>query len=745
MPYQLARSLSDLDQYLALHQSKNIFGLDTEGSGLDTRRAKLAGFSLSFEEGDGIYVPVGHNVGQNLPFKPAWERVQKRIDEGAKPIFFHAKFDLTILQVATALAGLPWKIKDYGDGLELVYLADPDRKRKGLKLVAKQDLGFDMEKFESLFTEQEIRSEVLIINNKNPERCIDYACSDADAHLRVWKHYEWVHKEFSMASKIDHLLIPIVARMEHNGGMELNTEYIDEQIDLLEKRAEALKEQIHRTVGYAFELNSPKQLGIALFEKMRIPSPGKTRGKNPIHVTKEEVLEKLRTAYPFVELIISYKKVVKARSAYFMKLRRLGDLKKPPRFNFNMFSAPTFRFSAPGGDPEVDGATGVNIQAVSNGEARDVFGVDLKEAPPSEDYASLVSEEDILVDLGAEKGAPIEVKSGWDGNVLHLPYVIEAEKKEDSDPERHVCVRETCNGCPAECALKGIDVTRRNQKNVKMVPSVRQAFRAKKGYKLVSFDYDRQELVIGANMSGEPRWLRALAEDVDLHSVTAAAAFGIPFEDFLKLKKTNPAEFKRKRDIGKTLNFAIFYGATAYTLANKADISQAAAEQIYDGFTAGHPVLMGWIQKCHIFSRKHGYTTTYFGRKRWLKDLYEDPRPAMQSFADRSAVNTAIQGTAAEVTRIAMVKVEKRLREHGYKWSDVGFALQIHDELAFLIRNELVKEAIPIIREGMEFKVNSWQVQLSCSPKVGQVWGRQQELKYEELAAGDHDAMLMAA
>lgn len=745
MAYQLATSLSDVEQYLASEPGSPEIGVDTEASGLDTRRARLAGISLSYKPKEGIYIPVGHYIGQNLPFKPVWERLLERFNT-CLPIFFNAKYDRTILEIAAKIAGAPKMGDDFGDALELVYLANPDRKVKRLKEVATTDLKFNMDRFESLFTAQEIKSGALIINGKMPSRCVDYACADADATLRTWNHFRWVLKEFELAVKVDTPLIDIVRKIEHNGGLELNHEYIDHQLEALEARANALREQVFRTVGYKFEIGSPKQLGIALFEKMKIPHLGMTKGKNPIYSTREEVLEKLRGSYPFVELIISSKKVEKARNSYFMKLKRLDGLKLKPRFNFNMFSAPTFRFSAPGGDPEVDGATGVNIQAVSNGEARTLVGVDLRPASAGDDYLSEAPEGEMFLDL-KEEGiqSRLTEEIPWAGEVKNLPYVVEGESlKEDEETGwvRQVCFRETCENCPAVCLSRGLDVTRREQKGVRMVPSVRQSFRAPKGYKLISFDYDRQELVIGANMSGEPRWLRALAAGEDLHAMTAAAAFGMSLEEFNNLPKE---EKKRKRDIGKTLNFAIFYGATAYTLANKADISQAAADQIYDGFVRGHPILMGWIQKVHIFGRKQGYTTTYFGRKRWLKQFYDDPRPGMKAFADRSAVNTAIQGTGAEVTRIGMVKVERALRKAGYSWKDVAFAAQIHDELMFMVRNELVKETIPIIQKGMEFEVRTWQVQLKTSAKMGDVWGCQKEFKYQDLMDGKLDGMLLAA
>lgn len=719
MPYELATTVNQLQDYLDRSSRDGFIGMDTEASSLNTRRALIAGLSLSFGEEDGIYVPLKHTVGDNLPIDPVIEVLRPVVGVDLVPVFYNAKYDLNVIQKETR-----WYPKRYEDALEAVYMEDPDRKQKDLKRVAREDLGFEMDKFESLFTPEEIKAKRMIINGKLPSRCVSYACADADAALRVWRQKTAVREEQSFAIKIDTKLINTVRKIEHNGGMELNHDYIEEQMEILEARGEALREQIHRAAGYTFEINSPKQLGIALFERMGIPSQGMTKGRNPQHITRADVLEKLAKQYPIVEIVLTYRKVVKARSTYFAKLKRLDALGYPVRFQFNMFSAPTFRFSAPGGNPERDGGCGINIQAVSNGEAVDMMAVDLSMEGSSDDYLKEIDEDDLLL-------APVEDQAtAGDADPRTLPWTVEDE----SDPPRLMCFRDTCRECPAGCGAKGIDTTRRLQKNLKMVPSVRQSFQAPEGYTLVSFDYDRQEMVIGANLSKEPKWLRALANKEDLHAVTASDAFGIPLDEFKGLEK-NPSrkgEYKRKRGIGKILNFATFYGATSWTLARKADISQSQADKIYDGFTSGLKTLFNWIQKVHLHARREGFTTTYFGRKRYLKKFYESPDRKMHAFADRSSVNTCIQGTAAEVTRIAMVRCAHRIEKQGWRLNQVRFVMQLHDELTFMIRNDMLEEVIPVIIEAMEFRVESWEVQLSVGYKIGRIWGDQKEIKTPE-------------
>jgi len=723
MAYRLAKSLNDIETYLAQGSEDGFIGMDSEASGLDTRRAMIAGISLSVRRESAIYIPLGHTIGSNLPMEGVIRVLEPYVGVNLIPVFYNAKYDLNVIQ-----KNMKWYPKKFEDALEVVYMEDPDRKQKNLKLVAKQDLDFDMATFESLFTPEEIKAKSFDIRRKSPTRCVDYACADADAALRVWRLKKGTREEQAFAIRIDTKLIEVVRRIEHNGGMELNHDYIDNQMGALEKRGDTLREQILRVVGYSFEINSPKQLGIALFDKMGIPSPGMTRGKNPQHKTDAESLEKLASQYPIVSFVRAYRKVVKARSTYFMKLKKLDSLGLPVRFIFNMFSAPTFRFSAPGGKPERDGGSGINIQAVSNGEALDLMAVDLSVEGGDDDYIEDINKDEILVKIEMEDGDVHLTNTPVDPATL--PYTIEDE----SQPPKLMCFRETCAGCPARCKSKGIDTTRRLQKGLKMIPSVRQSFQAKERYTLVSFDYERQELVIGANMSKEPKWLRALAIGEDLHEITAADAFGIPLDVFKAMKKdpNKKGEYKRKRDIGKILNFASFYGATAYTLARKADIAQVQAERIYDGFVNGLKTLFLWMSKVHIFAKKEGYTTTYFGRKRWLKQFYAKGDRRMEAFANRSAVNTAIQGTAAEVTRIAMVKCDRAIKRNNWRSNQIKIVMQLHDELTFMIRDDLLLDCIPVIQEAMEFKVKSWEVQLTVGYKVGKVWGQQSEMKIKE-------------
>lgn len=281
--------------------------------------------------------------------------------------FYNGKFDVTFLE--RELGYVP---KYYEDVLVLVNLDDPDSHDKNLKAVTKRVLSIEMDLFESLFTDKEIASKSLDIRYKSPARCIFYACSDSDMTLRLNRHFNYIRTEFKNPSVVDQLLVDVIRRFEMRSVFELDQAYVKKSISLLERRIELMKEMVHRRVGRDFNLDSPKQVGIALFDILKLPAPGKT--KTGAYLTNEKELASLAEKYPVVEHILIYKKLKKARSSYFDKLEELIARKVSPRFSLSSYSAPTYRLAAPGGDYEVDGKCGINFQAVSNGETRSLMG-----------------------------------------------------------------------------------------------------------------------------------------------------------------------------------------------------------------------------------------------------------------------------------------------------------------------------------------------------------------------------------
>lgn len=721
-PYILAQSVDDLKAYLRSHvPATNVISMDLESNGLDTRKAKLAGISFSIKGETGIYVPTGHLIGTNVDAGQVINLVDEYLNETKSiPVFWNGKYDVSVLEHNTG-----WKPKVYEDAMCAVFLDNPDRDAMGLKEVAKVELGVDMPVFESLFTLEERKTKQMDISKKHPRRVVRYASMDADLCLRLYLKYATkIREEFKLPYIVDNRLVEVIRRIEQSGGLEVNVEYVQKQIDYLAEVAKELQSMVFRAAGKEFEIESPKQLGDAIFGAGKVPSQGQT--KKGWHKTSEKDLEQIKNHYPIVEWVLSYRKTCKARDSYFNKLLVLKAQNIPIRFSFNQFSAPTYRLAAPGGSPERDGKTGINIQAVSNGEAREMPGVRVHQTKEvGADFQSGLAPEELLFKDDSKQPlmvVDLSKMTALEIAVLKVNYVL---KQEDSDVP--VCIRSHCDGCPVLCRERGIDTTRRLIKNVQLIPSVRQSFAAPKGYILMGADYDRQEIVIGANLSKEPVWVSALLNGVDLHAQTAMKAFHLTSEQWDRLPKD---EKKRKRDIGKMLNFATFYGATAHTLSRNSGLPLSVCEVIYDGYEAGHPQLFTWMAKVRLFARKNGYTTTYFGRRRWLKQFYDSHDRKMEGFADRSSINTCIQGTGADVIRIAMVKTARWLDVNQLDEDMARMVLSIHDELTFMIREDLVEKVVPALVKEMMFHVKGWEVQLTVSPKIGTVWGQLKEAKH---------------
>lgn len=676
----LVDDFNDLEQLLKdLKPTAGILALDTETNSLDTVKAQMAGFSFCVSPWQGYYVPTGHKIGTNIDKWKGWGLIQSYKERHSLlEVYFNAKYDVSVLEVNVA-----HHPKVYEDVMNQTHLDDPDREEKGLKPLAKKELGFAMEKFEDLFTADEIKARSFDISVKLPKRCFSYAASDAVATFMLYEKFRSVNTEFKFPYTVDTKLVEEIRCIEQYGGMEINSEYINHQTRALTARAEVFRDMIWRAAGTEFEIASAKQLGDILFGRLGLPSPGQTAGGQ--HKTGKEELGKLAEEFPIAEWVICYRKLVKARDSYFKKLLTLADMGVKPRFSFNMFAAPTFRLAAPGGDPNKDGKTGVNIQAVSNGEARLLMGVvlDLEESTstPKASYINDLDDDDLLFAeptksasiITSSKSSDIDWaldatgKNFKDGVLETLPWILQDEDGRD------ICIRDGCNNCGLPCDHLGIDVIRRPVKGVEVIPSVRQAFKAPKGYILMGCDYDRQEVVIAANLSKEPKWVNALLKKEDLHGQTACAAFGLATLDNL-----SPAEKKKKRGVGKMLNFATLYGATAHTLARNSGLPLAVAEQVYDAFTRRHPQLFAWMDRVKLFARRNGYTTTYFGRRRWLKQFYDTNSNSMKGFADRSAVNTAIQGCLPSGVRVqtkdGWLRIETLVGKRfevwtGFKWA----------------------------------------------------------------------------
>ena len=237
---------------------------------------------------------------------------------------------------------------------------------------------------------------------------------------------------------------------------------------------------------------------------------------------------------------------------------------------------------------------------------------------------------------------------------------------------------------------------------------IRKAFIARdENYTLLSADYSQIELRIIAALSGEENMIKAFQNHEDIHKSTAAKVFNVPLEEVTKEQRSN----------AKTVNFGIIYGVSAFGLSNQTSLSRAESAALIDAYYATYPKLKSYMSNQVDFAREHGYVQTVLGRRRYLKDI-NSANAMVRSGAERNAVNAPIQGSAADIIKIAMINIHKKLTSENWKSK---MLLQVHDELVFDVHNSELGKIQPMVKHEMEnaFKMD---VPLDVEMGTGKNW-----------------------
>jgi DNA polymerase-1 len=236
---------------------------------------------------------------------------------------------------------------------------------------------------------------------------------------------------------------------------------------------------------------------------------------------------------------------------------------------------------------------------------------------------------------------------------------------------------------------------------------VRAAFKAKKGNVFLSADYSQIELRVLAHLSGDKNLINAFLQGHDIHAETAARLFDVSLQEV-----TN-----EQRQIGKRINFSILYGLTPYGLSKDLGISFKDARHYIEKYFAQYPRVSEWMESVVEFTKKHSYTQTLWNRRRYVPAIYEKNK-TMYEEARRVAINTVAQGTAAEVMKLGMIKLDQELKKH---IPGATLLLQIHDELLISVPHEHEQRAEKITKDILESSVD-WKVPLVVTTRTGQNW-----------------------
>jgi DNA polymerase-1 len=254
-----------------------------------------------------------------------------------------------------------------------------------------------------------------------------------------------------------------------------------------------------------------------------------------------------------------------------------------------------------------------------------------------------------------------------------------------------------------------------NNPNLQNIPirtergrQIRKAFIARdENYTLLSADYSQIELRIIAAMSGEENMIAAFKNNEDIHKSTAAKVFNVPLDEVTKEQRSN----------AKTVNFGIIYGVSAFGLSNQTDLTRSESAALIDAYYKTYPKLKSYMTNQVDFARENGFVETISGRRRYLKDI-NSANAVVRGAAERNAVNAPIQGSAADIIKIAMINIHKKLVSEQWKSK---MLLQVHDELVFDVHNSELEKIKPMIKHEMEnaFKM---AVPLEVEIGVGQNW-----------------------
>ena len=398
-----------------------------------------------------------------------------------------------------------------------------------------------------------------------------------------------------LLTEIELPLAGVLARMEC-AGFDVDKAGIEAFSKKLSTRISTLTDEIFEAVGHEFNINSPKQLGVALFEDLGLPCKKKTKSG---YSTNAEVLEGLRSAHPVVEKIMEYRTLTKLKSTYCDGLLKVIDTDGRIHTRFNQVETRTGRISSL--EP--------NLQNIP-----------------------------IRTDLGRE---------------------------------------------------------------------MRKFFIAAPGCRLVDADYSQIELRVLASMAEDQTMIDAFNSGADIHTATAAQVFGLPPEMITP----------QLRSRAKAVNFGIVYGIGAFSLAKDIGVSNKEAKEYIDSYMHTYQGVAAYMQRMIDAAKDTGYATTLFGRRRYLPELAASNH-MLRAFGERVARNMPIQGTAADIIKIAMVRVDRRLYAEKM---ESRLILQVHDELIVEAPEAEAHRALQIVTEEMEHACDM-AVLLRADGKIGQTW-----------------------
>ncbi|MBW8015502.1 MAG: DNA polymerase I [Planctomycetes bacterium] len=593
--YVLVDTAEKFDAFYSDLKKQKIFAVDTETTSLNAMAADLVGLSFCWEKSKAYYLPVRGPMGQRpLDVSMVREKLSPIFaDEKIKKIGQNIKYDMLILEVAKMpLKGV------YFDTMVASYCLNAERRSHSMDNMARDFLNYECVPISDLIGKgkKQITFDMVDI-----ETAYQYAAEDADITFRLYEYLSaLLDKEPAIRKLFDELempLVPVLAQMEIN-GVSLDVKLLKNMSHDLAETVEGLQDEIFKLAGEEFNLDSPKQLGDILFDKLGLES---VRSGKTTRSTDAAVLEQLESKHEIIPHILQYRQLTKLRNTY---VDKLGDLINPRtnrvHCSFNQTITATGRLSS--SDP----------------------------------------------------------------NLQNIPIRTELGRK------------------------------------------IRAAFvPADTGSCIISADYSQVELRLLADFSGDPELCRAFTADEDIHRFVASQVYGVSPEEVTG----------EMRSHSKAVNFGIIYGQGAFGLARSIGVTRGEAQKFIDDYFARYGSIRKFMDDTIDKVKKTGYAETILGRRRAIDGL-DSKNFNLRSQAERLAINTVIQGSAADLIKVAMINIEKRIDEEKLP---IKMILQIHDELVFEVPKAQEKLHEKWIKEEMESAIKL-NIPLKVDAATGPNW-----------------------
>lgn len=577
--YELITTKKDAEKLAEKLGKKELIVFDTETDSLNPFELNIVGASFSTKAGEGFFVAIdpGSRIfsdgKERLPvddfkkiFKPLFEN--KKI----KKVCQNGKYDISVMR------SLGIRVENfYFDTMIASYIYDPDEKH-GMDDLSEKYLNYKPIPLSSLIGEKKDPTKIY---DAEVEKLSDYAAEDADITFQLYEILSKIIKKDNLekvAFDVDFPLIPVLEAMEYE-GIRIDKSALESYSKELQKLINGYTKKIYKSAGEEFNISSPKQLQVILFEKLGLESGRKTKTG---FSTDARALENLRGEHEIIEMILNYRQASKLKSTYTDSLPNLINPKTGRvHTDFNQTVAATGRLSS------------------------------------------------------------------LNPNLQNIPIRTEMGKE------------------------------------------IRKAFVPRdKNYFLISADYSQIELRLLAAICKDEALMKAFKNGEDIHRSTAALVFMVDPIDVTP-------DMRRK---AKEVNFGILYGIGPFGLKTRLGIPQAHAKEIIDLYFNTFKKVKNYMEDSVSKAKEKGFAETLLGRRRFLKNINSNNRVVRQ-FEERVAINMPIQGTAADMIKLAMIKIHKEFEKRKFKTKMV---LQVHDELLFDAHKDEVDELRPLIKKIME-------------------------------------------